>query len=124
VRRVYEASLNPIDLKAEIALRHALSSFRTLINDHEPTHMLPAFDLAAPPGVMICMRATARARAHAAAAARRLAGFYAKLRGFGMHVVSHARGGSGRRDRHGGDALAGEGRGEATIATTDKDLHA
>src|SRR5450830_2179918 len=45
VRRVYEASPEPdSDLKAEIALRHALSSFRTLLNDHEPTHVLPAFD--------------------------------------------------------------------------------
>jgi DNA polymerase-1 len=124
VRRVYEASLNPIDLKAEIALRHALSSFRTLINDHEPTHVLPAFDLAAPPGVTICMRATAKARAHAAAAARCLAGFYAKLRGFGMHVVSLP-------EVEADDVIGtvvmrwlAEGRGEATIATTDKDLHA
>src|SRR4051812_31590163 len=45
VRRVYEASPEPDSPeKAEIALRHALSSLRTLIHDHQPTHLLPAFD--------------------------------------------------------------------------------
>ena len=45
VRRVYEASAEPDSAeKADIALRHALSSLRKLIADHEPTHVLPAFD--------------------------------------------------------------------------------
>ena len=46
VRRVYEASPEPdSDLKASIALRHAFSSFRNLLDAHAPTHVLAAFDV-------------------------------------------------------------------------------
>ena len=49
VRRVYEASSDPDSPeKAETALRHALSSFRTLVHDHDPSHVLPAFDYGGP----------------------------------------------------------------------------
>ena len=49
VRRVYEASPEPdSEDKAELALRHALSSLRNLINDHRPSHVLPAFDFGGP----------------------------------------------------------------------------
>src|SRR6478672_3813488 len=49
VRRVYEASPEPdSDLKASIALRHAFSSFRNLLEAHAPTHVLAAFDYGGP----------------------------------------------------------------------------
>ena len=49
VRRVYEASPEPdSDLKAEIAMRHAFNAFQRLVNGHEPTHILPAFDYGGP----------------------------------------------------------------------------
>ena len=45
VRRVYEASPEPdSSLKASIALRHAFSSFRNVLETHAPTHVLAAFD--------------------------------------------------------------------------------
>ena len=49
VRRVYEASPEPDSAeKADIALRHALSSFRKLLGAHAPTHVLAAFDYGGP----------------------------------------------------------------------------
>ena len=60
VRRVYEASPEPdSDLKATIALRHAFSSFRNLLETHAPTHVLPPSTTAARPGDTRCIRATA-----------------------------------------------------------------
>jgi protein Xni len=42
VRRVYEASPEPDSpIKAATALRHALSSFRTVLDTHQPTHVGP-----------------------------------------------------------------------------------
>ncbi len=45
VRRVYEASPEPDSAeKAQIALRHALSSFKKLLHTHTPSHVLVAFE--------------------------------------------------------------------------------
>lgn len=45
VRRVYEASPEPDSAeKAEIALRHALSSFKKLLHVHAPSHVMVAFE--------------------------------------------------------------------------------
>ncbi len=45
VRRVYEASPEPDSAeKAQIALRHALSSFKKLLHTHSPSHVLVAFE--------------------------------------------------------------------------------
>lgn len=45
VRRVYEASPEPDSAeKAEIALRHALSSFKKLLHAHAPSHVMVAFE--------------------------------------------------------------------------------
>ncbi len=45
VRRVYEANDEPDSAdKAERALRNSLSSLRRLLDTHQPTHVLAAFD--------------------------------------------------------------------------------
>ncbi|WP_426074088.1 5'-3' exonuclease [Janthinobacterium sp. DSP2-3-3] len=125
VRRVYEASPEPdSDLKAEIALRHALSSFRTLINDHEPTHILPAFDFGGPTWRHALYAGYREGRQPMPQVLRdALPGFYATLASFGMHVVSIP---EVEADDVIGTAVMRwlhEGRGAAVIATTDKDLH-
>ncbi|WP_308924086.1 5'-3' exonuclease [Janthinobacterium sp. J1-1] len=125
VRRVYEASPEPdSDLKAEIALRHALSSFRTLINDHEPTHILPAFDYGGPTWRHALYAGYREGRQPMPQVLRdALPGFYATLAGFGLHVVSIP---EVEADDVIGTAVMRwlqEGRGAAVIATTDKDLH-
>ncbi|NRR31039.1 5'-3' exonuclease [Oxalobacteraceae bacterium] len=125
VRRVYEASPEPDSPeKAEIALRHALSSFRKMIGEHDPTHVLPAFDFGGP---------TWRHQLYAGYRAGRdpmpsvlreaLPGFYEKLAGVGLTVVSVP-------EVEADDVIGtvvlrwlAEGRGEATVASTDKDLH-
>lgn len=45
VRRVYEANPDPdSEEKAETALRNSISSFRRMLDTHAPTHVLAAFD--------------------------------------------------------------------------------
>ncbi|MCU6502132.1 5'-3' exonuclease [Rugamonas sp. A1-17] len=125
VRRVYEASPEPDSAeKAEIALRHALSSFRKLVNDHEPTHVLPAFDFGGPTWRHALYAGYREGRAPMPAPLREaLPAFYDKLRGIGLHVVSLP-------EVEADDVIGtvvlrwlADGRGEATVATTDKDLH-
>jgi DNA polymerase-1 len=125
VRRVYEASPEPDSPeKAEIALRHALSSFRTLVNDHEPTHLLPAFDFGGRTWRHDLYGGYREGRAPMPSPLRdALPAFYDKLRDLGMHVVTLP-------EVEADDVIGtvvlrwlAEGRGEATIASTDKDLH-
>ena len=125
VRRVYEASPEPDTAeKAEIALHHALSSFRKLINGHAPTHVLPAFDFGGPTWRHALYPRYREARAPMPEALRDgLPGFYEKLAGFGLHVVLIP-------EVEADDVIATailrwlhEGRGDAVIASTDKDLH-
>ena len=125
VRRVYEASPEPdSDLKAEIALRHALSSFRNLITDHQPTHVLPAFDYGGATWRHQLYAGYREGRAPMPGVLREaLPEFYQRLAGFGLRVVSLP-------DVEADDVIGtvvlrwlAEDRGAAVVASTDKDLH-
>jgi protein Xni len=125
VRRVYEASPEPDSAeKADIALRHALSSFKNLINGHLPTHILPAFDFGGPTWRHALYAGYREGRTPMPDALRAaLPAFYDKLAAYGMRVVvipeveaDDVIGTAVMRWLH-------EGRGDAVIATTDKDLH-
>ncbi|AKU23618.1 5'-3' exonuclease [Massilia sp. MB5] len=125
VRRVYEASPEPDSAeKAETALRHALSSFRNLITDHRPSHVLPAFDFGGATWRHTLYAGYREGRDPMPAPLRAaLPQFYAKLQGLGLHPVSLP-------DVEADDVIGtvvlrwlGEGRGEAIVASTDKDLH-
>ena len=125
VRRVYEASPEPDTAeKAGVALRHALSSFRKLINGHAPTHVLPAFDFGGPTWRHALYPRYREARSPMPDALREgLPGFYENLADFGLHVVLIP-------EVEADDVIATailrwrhEGRGDAVIASTDKDLH-
>lgn len=125
VRRVYEA--NPDDDspdKAVLALRNAFSSFRRLLNTHAPTHVLAAFDFGGP---------TWRSALYPLYRANRLPmppmlkerlpEFYDMLSSLGLKVISV-------EGVEADDVIAtavlrwlGEGRGDAIVASTDKDLH-
>lgn len=125
VRRVYEASPEPDSAdKADIALRHALSSFRKLITDHEPSHVLPAFDFGGPTWRHDLYAGYRAGRVPMPAPLRAaLPRFYEELTGFGLHVVSLPQ---VEADDVIGTVVTrwlAEGRGEATVASTDKDLH-
>jgi len=125
VRRVYEASPEPDSAeKADIALRHALSSFRKLLAAHGPTHVLPAFDFG---GQTWRHRIYPRYREQRAPMPSflrdALPGFHEKLAGEGLHVVMLP-------DVEADDVIGtgvlrwlAEGRGDAIVASTDKDLH-
>ena len=125
VRRVYEASPEPDSAeKADIALRHALSSLRKLITEHEPSHVLPAFDYGGPTWRHALYAGYRAGRDPMPAVLRAaLPAFYEKLEGWGLRVVSLP-------EVEADDVIGtvvlrwlAEGRGEATVATTDKDLH-
>jgi DNA polymerase-1 len=125
VRRVYEASPEPdSDLKADIALRHALSSFRHLINGHEPSHVLPAFDFGGRTWRHDLYEGYRAGRAPMPEPLRAaLPGFYASLEKIGLLPVSLP--GVEADDVIGTAVMRwlGEGRGDAVVASTDKDLH-
>jgi DNA polymerase-1 len=125
VRRVYEASPEPDSAeKAAIALRHALSSFRKLLAAHEPTHVLPAFDFGGPTWRHELYPRYREQRAPMPSFLRdALPGFHAKLEVEGLHVLMLP--GVEADDVIGTGVMRwlSEGRGEAIIASTDKDLH-
>jgi len=125
VRRVYEASPEPdSDLKADIALRHALSSFRHLITGHEPTHVLPAFDFGGRTWRHDLYEGYREGRAPMPDPLRAaLPGFYASLAKIGLQPVSLP--GVEADDVIGTAVMRWlqEGRGDAVVASTDKDLH-
>jgi protein Xni len=125
VRRVYEASPEPdSDLKADIALRHALSSFRHLINGHEPTHVLPAFDFGGRTWRHDLYEGYREGRAPMPDPLRAaLPGFYDTLAKIGLQPVSLP--GVEADDVIGTAVMRwlNEGRGDAVVASTDKDLH-
>lgn len=125
VRRVYEASPEPDSPeKAEIALRHALSSFRMLLEAHEPTHVLPAFDFGGSTWRHeIYPRYREKREPMPSALRAALPQFHAKLATLGMNVVTLP--GVEADDVIGTAVLRwlAEGRGMAIIASTDKDLH-
>ncbi len=125
VRRVYEANPEPDEtVKADLALRHSLSSFRKLLTSHQPTHVLAAFDVGGPTWRHDLY---ARYREHRepmpAALRDGLPGFYERLAAIGLKVVSVPQ---VEADDVIGTAVLrwlGEGRGDAVVASTDKDLH-
>ncbi|MBY0238887.1 MAG: 5'-3' exonuclease [Burkholderiaceae bacterium] len=125
VRRVYEASPEPdSDVKADIALRHALSSFRHLINGHEPSHVLPAFDFGGRTWRHDLYEGYREGRAPMPEPLRAaLPGFYASLEKIGLQPVSLP--GVEADDVIGTAVMRWlhEGRGDAVVASTDKDLH-
>ena len=125
VRRVYEASPEPDSAeKADIALRHALSSFKNLINGHAPTHILPAFDFGGPTWRHALYAGYREGRTPMPAALRAaLPGLYDKLAGFGLTVLAVP--GVEADDVIGTAVMRWlhEGRGDAVVASTDKDLH-
>ena len=125
VRRVYEASPEPDSPeKADIALRHALSSFRKLIGAHNPTHVLAAFDHG---GTTWRHALYPRYREHRAPMPSflrdALPAFHDKLAGEGLHVLMLPEVEADDVIGTGVLRWLAEGRGEAIVASTDKDLH-
>ncbi|HWU97155.1 MAG TPA: 5'-3' exonuclease H3TH domain-containing protein [Oxalicibacterium sp.] len=125
VRRVYEANAETdLVIKAEVALRHSLASFRKLLSMHQPTHVLAAFDFGGPTWRHALYPAYREHRdAMPQALKDGLPDFYAQLAGWGLQAVSVP-------EVEADDVIAtavlrwlGEGRGEAIVASTDKDLH-
>ncbi|UVW28475.1 5'-3' exonuclease H3TH domain-containing protein [Massilia sp. H6] len=125
VRRVYEASPEPdSDLKASIALRHAFSSFRMLLETHAPTHVLAAFDYGGATWRHALYPRYRENRAPMPGFLREaLPEFFERLRQAGLQVLMLP-------EVEADDVIATgvmrwlqEGRGEAIVATTDKDLH-
>ncbi len=125
VRRVYEASPEPDSAdKADIALRHALSSMRRLLTTHGASHVLPAFDFGGPTWRHALYARYREGRAPMPAPLREaLPGFYQQLEALGLRplVIPEV-----EADDVIGTAVLRwlqEGRGDAIIASTDKDLH-
>ena len=125
VRRVYEASPEPDSAdKAATALRHAQSSFRNLLAVHAPTHVLPAFDFGGPTWRHALYPRYREQRAPMPSFLRdALPSFHRKLAEDGLHVVMIP---EVEADDVIGTAVLRwlqEGRGDAIVASTDKDLH-
>ncbi len=125
VRRVYEANIEPDSAaKADAALRHCLLSFKKLLATHQPTHVLPAFDYGGPTWRHDLYPRYRENRTLMPSELREgLPGFYAQLEQLGMHVVAIP---AVEADDVIGTAVLrwiNESRGEAIVASTDKDLH-
>jgi protein Xni len=125
VRRVYEA--NPDEdspEKAELALRNSFSSFRRLLDTHQPTHVLAAFDFGgATWRNEIYPQYRANRTPMPAVLREQLPEFYNMLSRLGLKVVC-------LEGVEADDVIAtavlrwlGEGRGDAIVSSTDKDLH-
>ncbi|MES2129708.1 MAG: 5'-3' exonuclease H3TH domain-containing protein [Pseudomonadota bacterium] len=125
VRRVYEASPEPdSEEKATTALRHALSSFRKLLGAHEPSHVLAAFDFGGPTWRHALYPRYREQRAPMPPFLRdALPAFHVRLNEMGMQVVMIAEVEADDVIGTGVLRWLSEGRGDAIIATTDKDLH-
>jgi DNA polymerase-1 len=126
VRRVYEASPEPVsDLKASIALRHAFSSFRNLIEAHEPTHVLAAFDYGGQTWRHALYPRYREHRAPMPSCLRdALPEFQQSLARVGVRSLMVPEVEADDVIGTGVMRWLQEGRGEAVVATTDKDLHA
>jgi len=125
VRRVYEANdEEDLERKAETALRHSLSSFRKLLTVHQPTHVLAAFDFGGTTWRhALYPRYREQREAMPSALRDSLPDFQARLAEWGVQTLCIP-------EVEADDVIAtcvlrwlGEGRGEAIIASTDKDLH-
>lgn len=125
VRRVYEASTEPDSAeKADAALRHALATFRKLLFKHQPSHVLAAFDAGGPTWRhALYPQYRANRTPMPAELKQRLPEFHAMLAGIGLRAISVP---EVEADDVIGTAVMrwlGERRGEAIVASTDKDLH-
>lgn len=125
VRRIYEASDEPEPAqKAELAVRHALSSFRKLLAVHMPTHVLVAFDGEGPSWRHALHPAYKQQHEQMPAPlADALPRLHEQLQKMGMSTISIS-------GAEADDVIATavlrwlqEERGDAIIASTDKDLH-
>lgn len=125
VRRIFEASDEAdVSLKAETALRHALNAFRKLLNLHQPTHALAAFDFGGPTWRHALYPSYRANRSPMPAELRAaLPGFYDELAATSLKVILIP-------EVEADDVIAtavlrwlNEQRGEAIVASTDKDLH-
>ena len=125
VRRVYEASPDEDSPeKAETALRHALSSFRRLLETHSPTHVLAAFDFGGPTWRHALYPRYREQRAPMPSCLRAaLPAFHDKLHAAGLHILMLPEVEADDVIGTGVLRWLAEGRGEAIVATTDKDLH-
>lgn len=125
VRRIYEASDEPdAQAKADAALRHALPSFRRLLATHAPSHALCAFDFGGPTWRHeLYSRYRENHAPLPAELSERLPTFYEQLAATGIKLVSVPE--AAAKDVIATAVLRwlGEHRGEAIIASTDKDLH-
>ena len=126
VRRVYQANPDPDSAdKVDLALRNCLQSFRKLLNFHQPTHVLPAFDFGGHTWRHDLYARYRENREPMPEVLRAgLPGFYEKLEGLGLHILTVP-------EVEADDVIATgvlrwlkELRGEAVVASTDKDLHA
>ncbi|MBC7686450.1 MAG: 5'-3' exonuclease [Bdellovibrionales bacterium] len=125
VRRVYEASPEDDSAdKAETALRNAFSSFRRLLDTHSPTHVLAAFEHGGPTWRHALYPRYREQRAPMPSFLREaLPAFHERLAAEGLHVLMIP-------EVEADDVIAtgvlrwlAEGKGDAIIASTDKDLH-
>ncbi len=124
VRRVYEANPEPDSSeKASTALRHSLSSFKKLLAIHEPTHVLAAFDFGGHTWRHdLYEKYREKRQPMPAVLKERLPAFYENLSAVGLTVVSVP-------EVEADDVIntaimrwLTEGRGDAIVASTDKDL--
>jgi 5'-3' exonuclease len=126
VRRVYEANHDEDDrtIRAGTAVRHALSSFKKLLNFHQPSHVLPAFDYGGSTWRHLLYPQYQEKREPMPQELKQaLPILYQNLAALGLTVVSLP-------EVEADDVIATailrwlrDGRGEAIIASTDKDLH-
>lgn len=125
VRRVYQANTEPDDSgKAEVVLRFCQMSFKKLLSVHQPTHLLAAFDFGGHTWRHDLYPAYRENREPMPEELRAgLPGFYEKLNEMGLRVVSVP-------EVEADDVIATavrrwlrEEKGEAVVASTDKDLH-
>jgi DNA polymerase-1 len=125
VRRIYEASPEPDSPeKAETALRFSLSAFHKLRHEHAPTHMVAAFDFGGITWRHALYERYREQRTPMPDALRNaLTNLYAELNKAGMQVLCIP-------EVEADDVIAtvilrwlAEGRGEAIVVSTDKDLH-
>ena len=125
VRRVYKAIPgDDTPEKAEATLEKTYSSFRILLEGHAPTHVAAAFDFGGPTWRHEIYPAYKQNREPMPAELKtRLPAFYEILPNLGITSISI-------EGVEADDVIAtvvmkwlGEGRGDAVVATTDKDLH-
>lgn len=125
VRRIYEANIEPDSAdKADDALNFSLSAFKKMLATHQPTHAFAAFDYGGLTWRHALYPQYREKRVPMPTALReRLPKFYEQLSAIGLVAVSIA-------EVEADDVIAtavmrwlAEERGDAIVASTDKDLH-